>query len=244
LENIVLPDFLGIGAQKSATSWLHKVLQFHPKIFMAEKKEVHFFDLDYINGLEWYSNHFLYGGDKKKGEITPAYAMLSEDAVQYIHKIMPNTRLIYLLRNPIDRAWSHALMEFLIVQKRKYEEIPREEFLNHFQSEGSTNRGDYSKCIENWLKYFSQEQLYLGYFEEVKDNPENLIKEILQHIGVNPEEYKWEYAPIKQKVLEGSKVEMPEEYRKFLKDLYKDRILKLNEKYNNQYTQAWVNNLN
>ena len=98
-------NFLCIGAQKSGTSWLHKTLSEYPKIAFPAGKEVHFWDQHRSREIEWctqlFSNETCINGD-----ITPAYAFLPIDVIQEIYKIVPNLRLIYLIRNPIDRAWS------------------------------------------------------------------------------------------------------------------------------------------
>ena len=176
------PDFMCIGAQKSATSWLYGCLGKHPEVYMARPKEIHFFDLpiNYRNGLGWYSNHFLFSGKKKKGEITPAYSILGDDEIRFIKKIMPNLKLIYLLRNPIERAWSQAKMELMLIPSKKFEEVPQQEFYNHFDNIGSLLRGDYAQCLKNWYVHFNKESILVDFYENVSLDPKFLISRIVR----------------------------------------------------------------
>jgi len=186
-KELTLPDFLGIGAQKSATSWLHQQLIKHPEIYLPEQKEIHYFDKHPSASLAWYSYHFKEGVSKIKGEITPGYAILPLKKIKLIKKIMPNAKLIYLLRNPIDRAWSHALMDLVRRKNRRFEEISKSEFYAHFKSKNNSMvRGDYLTCINNWLSVFPKNQLYIGFFDEIISQPKKILKEILKHIDVSP----------------------------------------------------------
>ena len=141
--NLRLPDFLGIGAQKSGTSWLYENLKLHPEIYVSEQKELHYFDKKLNDSLFSYSGNFKNGLGKVKGEITPAYSILQIEKICLIKKLMPRVKLILLLRNPIERAWSHALMDLIVRPHRPYEEVEKEEFIKHFNAEYAINRGDY-----------------------------------------------------------------------------------------------------
>ena len=105
------PDFLCIGAQKSGTTWLHRVLMGHPDIYLPPQKEVHYFNSHYRrHSLAWYSAQFETGRGKSCGDITPAYGVLDESKVRYMKTLMPRAKIILILRDPIDRAWSAANM--------------------------------------------------------------------------------------------------------------------------------------
>jgi Sulfotransferase domain len=101
-----LPTFLVIGAQKSATTSLVHYLGGHPDVF-ALTEEVHFFDRFHDRGVDWYRQHFA-GAERALavGESTPNY-MYFRDAPRRMAALVPDARLIAMLRNPIDRAYSH-----------------------------------------------------------------------------------------------------------------------------------------
>ena len=108
-----LPDFLGIGAQKAGTTWLHENLRCHPELYLPDAKELHYFDWDFHQSLRSYAEHFRDGADRVKGEITPGYSILSSIRIALIKDLMPDLRLLFLVRNPISRAWSQALMNLV-----------------------------------------------------------------------------------------------------------------------------------
>ena len=99
------PFFIGIGAQRAGTSWLHSCLCEHPEIYMP-RKEMHFFDNKYEKGVEWYCNEFSNCGEQQKsGEITPDY-MSNYQALERIAQLSKKIKLIVILREPIERAYS------------------------------------------------------------------------------------------------------------------------------------------
>jgi len=110
-------SFLGIGAQKSGTSWLHQMLSLHEDLSLPKQKEIHFWDWNRRKGLRWYSDQFSpkEGGVGRNtqmfGEITPCYAVLDEEKVCEIKYLFPNLKVIFIARDLVDRAWSALLME-------------------------------------------------------------------------------------------------------------------------------------
>ncbi len=178
------PDFLGIGAQKSGTTWLWQQLRLHPQLFFPETKEIHFWDLHYSRGYKWYENQFHPDVDGLAGEITAAYAILPIETIAEIHSRYPELRLLYLLRNPIDRAWSAALMA-LQRAEMVISEASDQWFIDHFHSSGSRLRGDYATCLDHWLTYYPREQLYAGHYDRISSDPQGLLSEVCTHLGID-----------------------------------------------------------
>ncbi|MCA9375373.1 sulfotransferase domain-containing protein [Candidatus Dojkabacteria bacterium] len=234
------PDFLGIGAQKSATTWIDKMLRYHPMLYFPQTKEIHFFDQNFLNGLEWYSNHFMFAGNKVKGEITPAYAILPSDTIAFIRRLVPEVKLFFIMRNPVDRAWSHALMEFMMVRKLKYEEITKEMFLEHFNGEGSIIRGDYATNLTNWFKHFPRKRLLLCFYEDVEENPQQLLESIMNHLSVDPNLYPWDKLDIKKRFLVNKQIELPDDLKARLQEIYKDKVAALKGVIDSPRIDGWV----
>lgn len=100
------PDFLGIGTQKGGTTSLQKALERHPNVFLPGSKELHYFSLHSSRGVTWYSAQFAAAtADQLCGEITPYY-LFHPEAPRRIHALVPEVRLIVLLRDPVERALS------------------------------------------------------------------------------------------------------------------------------------------
>ena len=113
-----LPHFLIIGAQKAGTTSLASYLAAHPGVVPSKRKEVHFFDLNYEKGVDWYRSHFpiargqglrrrMRGRRMLTGEASPYY-IFHPLAASRAFDLLPAARVIVLLRNPVDRAYSHV----------------------------------------------------------------------------------------------------------------------------------------
>src|SRR5688500_15058077 len=151
-QKLTLPDFLGIGAMKSGTTWLYHNLKLHPDIYMPSPKELHYFDKNFHLSLRRYAKNFRHASGKVRGEITPRYGVLPPSRIAYIRHVMPDVRLVFMMRNPVDRAWSHMLHDYTKRDRRPYDEIAEHEILAHFRSLGSRKKGNYLQNIENWLR--------------------------------------------------------------------------------------------
>jgi hypothetical protein len=216
---LCLPEFLCIGAQKAGTTWLYENLRLHPEIYLPDRKEIHYFDRRFHRSLRYYSRFFAPGRGRVKGDITPSYSVLPRRRIQAIFRLLPDLRLIFFLRNPIERAWSHALMEFVKLRGRRYEEVSEAEWLAHFRSEESRRRGDYATLIEEWLSVFPEEQLFVGLFEDIVQRPEALLRDTFRHLGVG-QAVDLSAFPFRTRVHAGAGAPLPPKYRAVLEELY------------------------
>jgi len=182
---MTLPTFLGIGAQRSGTTWLDSQLRTHPQIYLPiRRKEVHFFDKYFDRGLAWYQNFFPRKQNASRfqaiGEITPKY-VYSADAPARIHKLLPNCKLIVILRNPVDRAYS----QYGLAVKKQGERRTFEEFCE--QRPEVFARGLYSQQIERYFRHFPREQILVLIFERaVCRDQQSALQQIAGFLGIDP----------------------------------------------------------
>ena len=192
------PDFIIVGAQKGGTTSLAYHLDKHPDIYV-DPAEVHFFenphffdDNNEIKNPNQYQSFFKRTKKKIKGDKTPCYMYL-RPAIHRIHKYAPNTKLIILLREPIQRCFSEYNM---ILQKYKFRgslmDLIRKDHtipLDQIKTNGSylLQRGFYIDQIEYILSLFPKENVYIEISEELKDNREK-FNEIVRFIGAEPDE--------------------------------------------------------
>ncbi|MCB0131208.1 MAG: sulfotransferase, partial [Caldilineaceae bacterium] len=178
-------SFLGIGAQKAGTTWLYSQLERHLQLAFPLGKEAHFWDRPHnATAIAGYLSQFANNADVA-GEMTPSYATLPISVVREIHACNPHLRLIYLIRNPIDRAWSSALMALQRAQMT-LDEASDAWFSDHFHSAASRKRGDYQACLQTWREVFPKQQMLVLRFEQITNEPEVLINRCFQHLGVAP----------------------------------------------------------
>jgi len=232
-QTLCLPDFLCIGAQKAGTTWLFTNLRSHPGIYLPEEAlhyDLHYFDLEFHKSLKFYAKKFEPGRQMMKGESTPAYGVVPLSRIRFVRAVIPDVRLIFMMRNPIERAWSHALMGLVKRANRKFDEIDDSEFFAHFSSERSRKRGDYVTILDNWLSVFSREQLYIGFFEDIVNHPQKLLSEVFAHVGIS-QDVDWDSFPYKRVINKGPGIPMPKKFRAFLEEMYYQKIEILYERF-------------
>ena len=173
-----LPDFLGIGTQKGGTTTLHHLLRGHQQVFLPKCKEVHFFSLNYKNGSTWYESHFKYANANQiKGEITPLY-LYDPRAPKRISEMIPEAKLITLLRDPVERALSHIFH----AKKRGFENLKPYDAIHaekerlkagnqfSFQKHSYVSRSRYLEQLERYEKLFPENNMLIIKSEELFDN--------------------------------------------------------------------------
>ena len=182
-------DFLGIGAQKAATSWLHVQLSDHPQVWFPAVKETHFWDRRAGRHVsEWISMFAAAPPGVIQGEITPAYSLLEEEMIREVAKTAPGVRVFFSLRNPMERAWSAALME-LEGGDLALSEVSDTWFIAQFQSRDSLARGDYSGTLRRWRKVLGDDAVLVLWFEEIVENPRSVLVRLAGHLGIDPDFY-------------------------------------------------------
>jgi hypothetical protein len=204
-----LPDFLIIGAQKCGTTTLYDTLVRHPAVARAEDKEVHYFDRHYNKGLLWYRGNMPRRSERRRaarnnqpfvvGEASPSY-IFHPLAPARVSRLLPNVKLILLLRNPVDRAFSHYQMSL------DYHDDPLsfEEAIEHEEDRlagrmkivlsghhshawwhyGYKARGLYAEQLERWLKYFQREQFLILRSEDYSANPAAIVDQTCQFLEI------------------------------------------------------------
>ncbi|MCP4847754.1 MAG: sulfotransferase domain-containing protein [Verrucomicrobiaceae bacterium] len=187
-SNIRLPDFIGIGAMRSGTSWLTKQLNRHPEIWTSSPKELHFFDRHFIDSQDDYARHFSGAPESMiAGEVTPAYAILESGRISVARSWMPDLKLLFIMRDPVERAWSHARKDFPQFHNKPVEEAKIDELHEFMKLPQVAMRGDYLGCLKTWLEYYNSSQLWCGFLEQAATDPEALLRELFIFLGVNPD---------------------------------------------------------
>lgn len=223
-------DFIGIGAQKAGTSWLYTMLKMHPDINFPAGKEVHFWDQYYSHGIEWYVDLFRSSAQRGiAGEITPAYAILPPERIKEMSDYFPELKILFSIRNPIDRAWSQALMHLnRTARSVDIDTIEDEWFFQFFSSAGSVQRGDYETCLCPWFHFYDPSHFLIFRFKEICQSPRDLLMKCCIHVGVDPDFYsEVDESIMHQKIFQSENYPLRPSLRNFLKELYKAKIKKL-----------------
>ncbi len=282
------PDFLGIGAQKAGTTWLHRHLEQHPQIWLPPQKELHYFDqrlpgklaplperlwsdqapspqwrLNLVNRLArhrqrfdaeevtwdllfffgrnddaWYRSLFAPAGERVSGEITPAYSTLEPETIAHVARLLPDAKLLFMMRNPIERAWSHAVMDITKRgrQRKPTAEVTEEEFRRHIDGQASRQRGDYLGTLDRWLVHFAERQLFVGFLEDVNARPRFVLRRVFRFLGVDEDAH----VPVRQQpVHRGNAQSMPTAWARQLADRYLPMLEQLADRFGG-HARRWL----
>lgn len=225
-----LPDFLVLGGQKCGTTALYAYLRWHPQISGPAWKEVSYFDRHYGRGARWYRGQFpskpwlwLRGGRSGRtpivGEASPSY-VLHPNAPERVRSLVPEARLIVLVRDPVDRALSHYAHEVALGREPlSFEDAiaaEPERLEGELERLGDTTyfshawwnftylaRGRYAEQLDRWLAVFPREQLLVLASEQLRQDPAAAYARVLEHVGAPPHQlaeyphiFEREYAPM------------------------------------------------
>jgi hypothetical protein len=285
-----LPTFLGIGAPRAGTTWLHANLRQHPEIWLTPVKEVHYFDTrhrprrknnyyrshlrkrsrkyarlltyrDAVSGRSrsfltdlawdlrffvpprtnrWYQGIFRPGPGQIAGEITPAYSILDLSIVEEIAGINQNLKIIYLLRDPISRSWSSAISELARRKGRPFAEVTDDQLFRHFERSGHELRSDYLRTLENWEAVFGRDRVFVGFLDQIQQDPADLLLRIYRFLGVSDSEAHIP-AGIADRVNASRQygTEIPERFHAHLAKLYLPQLEELSDRFGEPVT-GWL----
>jgi len=197
VDRMNLPNFMCLGASKSGTTTLYDILRQHPDIFVPSFKEPHFFDIPsvYKNGLEWYQRTYYSGikEEKLSGDFTPTYLFDSDAPKRIFDTLGGNIKFIVILRNPVDRAYSHYLhskrdehedLEFIDAIQNEKDRLNKNSYLSYLRN-SYIRQGLYSKMLSRYFELFSQEQfLILNFEKDFLENREETIGLILDFLNL------------------------------------------------------------
>jgi len=180
----VLPNFLVIGAAKADTTSIYHYLRAHPQVFMPETKELNFFvgNDGWPKGTSWYERHFDAAGDAVAvGEASPNYTKypLFPGVPERVAKLMPDVRLVYLVRHPIERFRSGYLDEV----RRGRQRNPIETTLD--SNPGYLAASRYAMQIEQYLEYFPRDQLLVVTSEDLRRKRAATMRVVHEFLGVD-----------------------------------------------------------
>ena len=251
----ILPDFIIIGVQKCGTTSLYEYMTKHPEIKAAITKQPHYFDANYEKNLVWYKAHFPTKIKKIfNTKILKKQLLTGEASTDYINhplvpkrikNIIPNVKIIIILRDPVKRTYSHyqmnkkigienqPIMQALKNDLNQFEEREKEvlekdifysDYFKRFQYLG---RGEYARQIKKWEEFFPKNQILILKLEDLEKDPQKVLNDIFKFLKLN--EKKIEKFT---KINVGKYEKMEEGVKKFLEEYFESHNKELFEKYN------------
>ncbi len=200
----MLPNLIILGPPKSGTTALYHILSQHEEVFMSTLKEPRFFMFDgvvldkkdpinnnSITNIKDYESLFS-GSDQYKirGEASPGY-FASRVAAQNIKKYIPNAKLVIIVRNPIERAFSHftfSRMKGFEIEKDLINalELERKGIFSGDYQRNYLQHGEYYSNLITYYQYFEKDQIKIIWYDDFINNQNSTINELLMFLGVSP----------------------------------------------------------
>jgi Sulfotransferase family len=248
------PDFLCVGSQKGGTSWLYHQLAQHPDFWMPPIKEIHYFDklsrkkrlfpprrkderdvcfLESMNNLsarpyidlENYGRLFIHKGARLSGDISPGYSTLSEEIIQRIVNYFPTLKVIFLARDPVERAWSQLSMGVRLGRISRFNVTDIDEVIRNLQSPVVSSRSYPSKIVARWRLHVQPNLFCLYFFDDLEKNPTELRRSILHFLGADANKPSGRLNADDKRNAGKEKLQLTDKVRSGVAHFFKDELL-------------------
>jgi len=169
------------------------------------------------------------------GDITPAYAMLEQEDIQHMYQLLPKAKIIFLIRNPVDRVWS----SFKYYKRgQPIEKINQEDVLKFADWEGQKLRSDYLRTLELYSSIYPKQQILLGFYDAIVDQPLDLLTQVVSFVGGTTANIE---SQCNLKAINNTSLKMPlpPALRKILQEKYQDMIQLMAARFG-AYANNWL----
>jgi hypothetical protein len=160
---------------------------------------------------EWYLSLFEPGARAGlvTGEITPNYSALPGDRVAVAKRLLPDAKIVFLMRHPVERAWSAAMMGVLrgrrglerVKARREAPTTTESALLEHAHEQGSVERTDYVRALDNWSAHYDADRIFVGFLEDIHFQPASLLAAVCSFLGVSDRD---DWPALRTRVYSGS----------------------------------------
>lgn len=180
-----LPNFIIIGSPKAGTSSLAKWIAVHPDVFFFPAKETHFFNFKFEKGIDWYSNLFTKASDGQLiGEATPDYTEGDTNTIaKRMANVVPNAKLIFIVRHPIDRLESH----YYQCISNGMRPIPFDEAVNSWPTLVKTSL--YNEQIKPFFEHYEKSNILILFMEDLQKDEKGLLRRVFNFLGLDPDRF-------------------------------------------------------
>lgn len=195
-------------------------------------------DLNYFLGSysdDWYLSLFDRQGDIITGEITPAYSLLDDEDLNNLALLLPDIKLIFIMRNPVERAWS-TIRYHEKRENKKLTQLPDDQIVDYLSQDAITSRSDYIGILDRWTRHFPQEQFFLCFYDEIIEDPKSLLFRLCEFLGIK--DIPLNQSDAKRRVNASFETEMPQSIRELIYKTYHDQIISLSERFD--YAERWI----
>lgn len=229
-------DALGHRRQRSMLwRWLRPGLQnvardpqslkWHARFFLQPRSDT------------WYQSCFAGIDGVLNGDITPAYARLGDQSVENVARLLPQAKVIYILRDPVERLWSQAAMYFSRYGYASLEDQSDAEIERFLAWDLARANGTYIANIDRWRAHFPPQQVHIAFFDQLVSDPQAFLTEMCGFLGVSPPEPD---KSLTQKIHARSYHAIPDHHQAKLSSEYLPELRALDRRFGNAHTGSWL----
>ena len=247
------PDFLCVGAQKAGTSWLYRQCEPHGDFWMPPLKELHYFnrltkatransprcrderDLHFLESLsrlstrpyldmENYARLFAYKGSRLSGDITPTYSMLNDEIIERIVSYFPKLKVIFLARDPVERAWSQLSMGVHLGRISRFDATDADAVIQNLLLPHVLSLSYPSKIVARWRRYVHPDLFRLYFFDDLERSPTEVRRSIFHFLGADPDKPSGRTTADDNRDAGRQKLRLTDKMRSRLAQFFKDEL--------------------
>lgn len=184
---------------------------------------------------DWYASLFEPPAGCITGDVTPAYSRLDERRVARICGLAPHARIIFIMRDPVERIWSQARMD--LGRRGKLEGMSDDALIRWLESPSPTLGTDYMRTLRIWQRHYPPEQLHVGFLDEISRDPASYLRTLQQFLGISTD-----HVPpgIDQAKNTSAPASIPPVIARYLAARYRPLCAALHERFGNEHTARWL----
>ena len=182
-------NFLVIGSQRCATSYIHSIFENEIATDVSKQKELNFFSHHiYTKDLSWYFSNFENMG-RLTGEVCPSYFLMRPAEIKKLKQLFPDLKVVLILRDPVKRMWSsiHRHWTFSYLKDTKKIGTDFQSLFRFIMTPTNLYFGKYAYTLKKWEKEFGKDQLQILFYEDIKDNPKKFMSELYCFLNIAEE---------------------------------------------------------
>lgn len=187
----------------------------------------------------WYESLFQPSAGQIAGDINPYLAHLARPRVEHIHSLMPDAKIVYLIRNPVHRQWSELGMALRDRGVKGLDGLDDGYLTAQLTEASRTWLARYLGNLATWKAVYPEEQIMTRFFDQLSEDPAELLREIYRFIGIDDSDAVIP-ASVREKRNPSGSPNIPDRYARLLSELFLPELEELHGHFANQYTERWL----
>jgi len=191
-----------------------------------------------IRSDKWYASLFQPEEGQISGEHTPGYYALDTEHVERIYNLMPDCKIIFLIRNPVEQIWSMTKFMHFKIRKYDFEKMSHDQLRSICSNDFRFDNSDYLLHLSKWEKIFPKDNIFIGFYDEICECPKDLLLRIFEFLGIEKSEN--QIFPVAHRnVNKGPEYALPNDIRIMIAQRSYDNLKRLHERFGG-YATKWL----